>query len=220
MDPKRNDPPKNPQGDDKKPKNLLTTIIISIAILLAMISVFNFVNGSKYTETTFSEFIDQMDANNYKIFRYADAILLMAEAYYEANKESLEESGITKTSKLVDVRHILLMPEGGTTDESGKKVYSDAEWEACRVEAQKILDQWKAEGATEEAASFLTIAEPIIPHLIAFVVFFIIALGLFLATGVMAAIKDNRKPVMLMSVAGLVICFICIVIGRFAFDKI
>ena len=36
------------------------------------------------------------------------------------------------------------------------------------------------EGATEEAASFLTIAEPIIPHLIAFVVFFIIALGLFL----------------------------------------
>ena len=76
------------------------------------------------------------------------------------------------------------------------------------------------EGATEEAASFLTIAEPIIPHLIAFVVFFIIALGLFLATGVVAAIKDNRKTVMIMSAAGLVICFICIVIGRFAFDKI
>ena len=76
------------------------------------------------------------------------------------------------------------------------------------------------EGATEEAASFLTIAEPIIPHLIAFVVFFVIALGLFIATGVVAAIKDNRKPVMLMSAAGLVICFICIVIGRFAFDKI
>ena len=75
------------------------------------------------------------------------------------------------------------------------------------------------EGA-EEAASFLTIAEPIIPHLIAFVVFFVIALGLFIATGVVAAIKDNRKPVMLMSAAGLVICFICIVIGRFAFDKI
>ena len=61
MDPKRNDPPKNPQGDDKKPKNLLTTIIISIAILLAVISVFNFVNGSKYTETTYSDFVDAMD---------------------------------------------------------------------------------------------------------------------------------------------------------------
>ena len=77
-----------------------------------------------------------------------------------------------------------------------------------------------AEGATEEAASFLTIAEPIIPHLIAFVVFFIVALGLFIATGVMAAIKDNRKPVMIMSVSGLVVCFICIVISKLAFDKI
>ena len=76
-----------------------------------------------------------------------------------------------------------------------------------------------AEGA-EEAASFLAIAEPIIPHLIAFVVFFVIALGLFLATGVVAAIKDNRKPVMIMSVSGLVITFICIVISRLAFDKI
>ena len=61
MDPKHNDPPKKPEGDDKKPKNLLTTIIISIAILLAVISIFNFVNGSKYTETTYSDFVDAMD---------------------------------------------------------------------------------------------------------------------------------------------------------------
>ena len=64
MDPKRNDPPKKPDGDDKKPKNLLTTIFISIAILLAVISIFNFVDSSKYTETTFSDFADAMDANN------------------------------------------------------------------------------------------------------------------------------------------------------------
>lgn len=73
-----------------------------------------------------------------------------------------------------------------------------------------------AEGAT----SFLTIAEPIIPHLIAFVIFFIIALGVFLATGIVAAVKDNRKTVILMSAVGLVITFICIVISRLAFDKI
>ena len=64
MDPKRNDPPKKPDGDDKKPKNLLTTIIISVAILLAVISIFNFVDSSKYTETTYSDFVDYMDANN------------------------------------------------------------------------------------------------------------------------------------------------------------
>lgn len=76
-----------------------------------------------------------------------------------------------------------------------------------------------AEGA-EEATSFLTIAEPIIPHLIAFVVFFVIALLVFLAVGVLAAIKDNRKAVMLTSVGGLVVCFICIIISKLAFDKI
>jgi hypothetical protein len=75
-----------------------------------------------------------------------------------------------------------------------------------------------AEAATQ--ASFMTIAEPIIPHLIAFVVFFVIALFVFLAVGVLAAIKDNRKVVMLTSVGGLVICFICIIISKLAFDKI
>ena len=64
MDPKRNDPPKKPDGDDKKPKNLLTTVIVSIAILLAVVSIFNLVNDSQYTETTYSQFLDEMDKNN------------------------------------------------------------------------------------------------------------------------------------------------------------
>ena len=64
MDQHHNEPPRKPDGDDKKPKNLLTTIIISIAILLAVISIFNFVDSSKYTETTYSDFISEMEANN------------------------------------------------------------------------------------------------------------------------------------------------------------
>ena len=62
MDPKHNDPPRKPDGDDKKPKNLWTTIFISIAILVAVISIFNLVNGSQYTLTTYSEFAQLMDA--------------------------------------------------------------------------------------------------------------------------------------------------------------
>jgi hypothetical protein len=119
---------------------------------------------------------------------------------------------------------------GGLTDEIGSIVQLAAQfgvktnYEFSAIEIIQMLlgadlSGKAAEGA-EEAASFLTIAEPIIPHLIAFVIFFIVALGLFLATGVMAAIKDNRKPVMIMSVAGLVICFICIIISKLAFDKI
>ena len=52
----------------------------------------------------------------------------------------------------VDVRHILIMPEGGTKDESGTSItYSDEEWEACRVKAQALLDQYLAGEKTEEA---------------------------------------------------------------------
>ena len=64
MEPKRNDPPRHPDGDDKKPKNLWVTILISIAILLAVISIFNFVDSSKYTETTYSDFLDEMEKGN------------------------------------------------------------------------------------------------------------------------------------------------------------
>ena len=64
MDPNRNDPPKKPDGDDKKPKSLWTTIFISIAILVAVISVYNLISNSKYTETTYSDFVDAMNAHN------------------------------------------------------------------------------------------------------------------------------------------------------------
>lgn len=77
-----------------------------------------------------------------------------------------------------------------------------------------------AKPAEEGAADFLTIAEPVLPHMIAFVIFLVIALIMFLAVGVMSVVTNDRKKVIYMSVAGLVICFICIVISRLAFDKI
>lgn len=52
----------------------------------------------------------------------------------------------------VDVRHILIMPEGGTKGEDGTSIiYSDEDWEACRASAQGILDQYLAGEQTEEA---------------------------------------------------------------------
>ena len=72
------------------------------------------------------------------------------EAYYKENEAALNEQGIVNDgSRTVDVRHILIKPKGGTEGADGKVIYSDAEWETCRADAQKILDQWKAEGATE-----------------------------------------------------------------------
>ena len=64
MDPNRNEPPKKPDGDDKKPKSLLTTFLISIAILLAVVAIYNFISDNQYTKTTYSDFISTMEANN------------------------------------------------------------------------------------------------------------------------------------------------------------
>lgn len=74
------------------------------------------------------------------------------EAYYLENEGPYAESGVTKDAgKVVDVRHILLMPENGTTGEDGYPAYSDEDWAACEAEAQKIYDEWMAGDKTEES---------------------------------------------------------------------
>ena len=74
------------------------------------------------------------------------------EAYYDENAETFAANGVEKDDqKYVDVRHILIMPQGGTTAEDGTTTYSDEEWETCRATAQSILDQWLAGEATEDS---------------------------------------------------------------------
>ena len=73
------------------------------------------------------------------------------ETYFDSNVSAYLDAGIEKDDSVyVDVRHILTMPSGGTTDDEGKTTYSEEEWEACRQEAQALLDQWLAGEATEE----------------------------------------------------------------------
>lgn len=78
------------------------------------------------------------------------------EAYYEANKDNLVLDSyfkVTKESgKLVDVRHILIKPKGGTLSADGKTTtYSEDEWNACRDAAQAILDAWLAGERTPDS---------------------------------------------------------------------
>lgn len=78
------------------------------------------------------------------------------EAYFTENEEALEKQGITKETMNYGVRHILISPKGGTKSEDGKTTtYSEEEWEACRAEAQQILDQWSAGEATAESFAAL-----------------------------------------------------------------
>lgn len=104
----------------------------------------------KYQEQFYQSF-------NYYEYMYNKLDITDAEieAYFTENEEALAEDGITKETMNYGVRHILIAPQGGTKDEDGNTTYSDAEWEACRQEAQQILDQWLAGEATAESFAAL-----------------------------------------------------------------
>lgn len=74
------------------------------------------------------------------------------EAYFDENAELFSASyGVTKDlGKLVDVRHVLIQPEGCTFDTNNYVVATDEQWEACRKEAQAMLDGWVKDGAAED----------------------------------------------------------------------
>jgi len=56
-----------------------------------------------------------------------------------------------------NVRHILVTPEGGTTDpNTGMTTYTDEEMAAAKLEAELLLDEWKSGKANE--ASFAILA--------------------------------------------------------------
>ena len=56
---------------------------------------------------------------------------------------------------LINVRHILVGFEGGTTDENGQTVYSDDEKAAAKAKAEEIYAQWMGAEATEESFAAL-----------------------------------------------------------------
>ncbi len=93
-------------------------------------------------------------------------------------------------------------------------------FEFSAVDIISLLTQSDLSAAAEGEANLLTVAEPIIPHIIAFLVFWVAALLLFLATGIVAAATNKRKAVIGMSVGGLVILFVCIIISNLAFGKV
>ena len=74
------------------------------------------------------------------------------EEFYTENETLYTQNGITKDAgKTVDVRHILLMPENGTTGEDGYPVYSEEDWTACEAEVQKIYNEWQAGDKSEQS---------------------------------------------------------------------
>lgn len=72
-------------------------------------------------------------------------------AYFDEHSAEYAENGLEKTEeRYVNVRHILLMPTGGTTDATGVTTYSEEEWAACKKAADDVLNEWLSGEQTEE----------------------------------------------------------------------
>lgn len=72
----------------------------------------------------------------------------------------------------------------------------------------------------ESDVDIMALIQPILPQLIAFVVFFVLALAMLVAVGTVAATTNKRKLVIGLCAGGLAICFIAIIISNSAFAKI
>ena len=82
-------------------------------------------------------------------------------------KETTEVTGYTivyyisrneNMTKLVDVMHVLIQFEGGSTNSSGVTTYSDAEKAKAEEEARKLLKEWQ-EGEKADKDSFAELAK-------------------------------------------------------------
>ena len=57
MDPKREDPKKNPKNEDKKPRSIWVALIITVLLVLVVSVVYNFISNSQYNQTDFNHFL-------------------------------------------------------------------------------------------------------------------------------------------------------------------
>ena len=74
------------------------------------------------------------------------------EAYFDTYAEEYLANGLEKNDECyVDVRHILIMPQGGTTNESGATVYSEEEWAAALTKAEEVMNEWLNGAADEDS---------------------------------------------------------------------
>ena len=81
----------NKPGNDKRSKSSIwITLIIAVAIVVVIGTVYNIIAGSQYTQTTYSEFLEAMEDNNLsEVQLQYDRILYLTKE--EANKPAAEQ---------------------------------------------------------------------------------------------------------------------------------
>ncbi len=77
------------------------------------------------------------------------------EAFFAENEEAYAANSLTKDTRTVDVRHILVFPEGADSTSIYSETFSDEAWAAGEQQAQEILNTWLAGEKTEESFAAL-----------------------------------------------------------------
>ena len=110
MEPNRDNNQNSRNGNEKRPKNnLLMTIIISLVIVLFIGWLYNFISQSQYKETTFSDFMQQMKAENLaEVEIYYDRVIYMTktEAAKPANQQQACFTGLPSGNALELAREL------------------------------------------------------------------------------------------------------------------
>ena len=88
VEPNRNDSSKNNNPDSKKPRSrILTMLLIAIALVLVVTSIYNAINESKYELKTYTEFLSDMEADN-----LAEVEIHSDRLYYLTKEEAAKPS--------------------------------------------------------------------------------------------------------------------------------
>ena len=103
----RKDNPKDDNSQNKKPKgNIILALVIAVAVVLLFTGIYNFISDSKYTETTYNDFLAAMNAGNLAEveFQYDRIIYLTKEeAEKPANQQKACFTGLPRGGNVMEL---------------------------------------------------------------------------------------------------------------------
>lgn len=77
------------------------------------------------------------------------------EAYFAENEEAYKESGLNREDKYVDVRHILIMPDGADSSNIRTETFDDAAWANAEGKANEVMDLFLEGDRSEDSFAAL-----------------------------------------------------------------
>ena len=116
--------PKNNPPEGKKPKSLLTMLLIAIALVMLVTGIFNHISAGKYTETSYTDFLADMEAGNLKEVEFhTDRVYYLTKT--EAQKPAAEQKACFTGLPLGDVMGLIDQIRAQSPDVTVKEVIAE-----------------------------------------------------------------------------------------------